>query len=75
MIKKEKRKTQLLVDNATSHLITKVMSKVTVKFLQPNLTSEVRPLDHGIIRAVNARYHKNVAYLVAIAKHSSTTPD
>jgi hypothetical protein len=76
MTKKEKRKILLLVDNATSHRVTKVMGNVAVKFLPPNLTSEVQPLDQGIIGAAEARYRKKMLpYLVAIAERSSTKPD
>jgi hypothetical protein len=38
---KKNRKTFLLVDNATSHFVTKVISNVTVKFDPPNLTSKI----------------------------------
>jgi hypothetical protein len=44
IIKKQNQKILLPVDKATSHSVTKVMSNVTVKFLPPNLTSEVQPL-------------------------------
>jgi hypothetical protein len=54
---KKNRKILLLVYNATSHSVTKVMSKVSVKFLPPNLTSEVQLLEQGIIHAVKWRYH------------------
>jgi hypothetical protein len=63
----------LLVDNATSHCGTKVMSNVMVKFLPLNLTSEVQPLDQGIIRAVKARYHKMMLqYIVTVTEASKT---
>ncbi|XP_033222825.1 tigger transposable element-derived protein 6-like [Belonocnema kinseyi] len=48
-MKKSNRKILLLVDNATSHNGTKILSRVTVKFLSPSLTSEVQPLDQGVI--------------------------
>jgi hypothetical protein len=44
---KGKWKILLLVDNATSHQVTKVMSNVSVKFFPSNLTSELQPLDQG----------------------------
>jgi hypothetical protein len=53
MMKKENRKSLLLVDNTTIHRGKKVMSNVTVKFLPSNLTSEVQSLDQGITRSVN----------------------
>jgi uncharacterized protein YpiB (UPF0302 family) len=49
MMKKENWKVLLFVDNTTSHHRSMVMTNVTVKFLLPNLTYEVQPLDQGII--------------------------
>jgi uncharacterized protein YeeX (DUF496 family) len=53
-----------------------VMSNVTVKFLPPNLTSEVQPLDQGIIRSVKACYRKMMLqYIVTVAETSNTRSD
>jgi hypothetical protein len=52
VMKKQNQKILLLVDIATRHRAAKVMSNIKVKFLPPNLTSEVPPLDQGIIRAL-----------------------
>lgn len=72
-MEKSKRKILLLVDNATSHNCTKILSHVTVKFLPPNLTSEVQPLDQGIIRAVKARYRKKMLqHLITVAEDCDT---
>jgi hypothetical protein len=72
-MKKQNRKILLLVDNATSHSVTKVMSNVTVKFLAQNLTSEVQPLDQGIIKS---RYRQQMLqYIVTIAKTNNTKSD
>ncbi|XP_033212335.1 tigger transposable element-derived protein 6-like [Belonocnema kinseyi] len=54
-MKKPNRKILLLVDNAPRNNYTKILSHVIVKFLPPNLTSEVQPLDQEIIRAVKAK--------------------
>jgi hypothetical protein len=52
------------------------MSNATVKFLPPNLTSEVQPLDQGIIRSVEARYRKKtLQYIVTVAEASNTRYD
>ena len=56
-MRKQKRKIILFLDNATSHTHDK-LSNVTLKFLPPNTTSAIQPLDQGIIRAVKARYRK-----------------
>ena len=42
---KKKRRIILFVDNATSHVVSKKLSNVHVKFLPPHLTSELQPLD------------------------------
>jgi hypothetical protein len=55
MIKKEIEKSCCLLI-MQSHRGTKVMNNVTVKFLPPNLTSEVQPLDQGIIQSAKAHY-------------------
>jgi hypothetical protein len=39
MIRTQDQKILLLVDNATSHSVTKVMSNATVKFIPQNVTS------------------------------------
>jgi hypothetical protein len=49
-MKKKKRRIILFVDNATSHVVSKKLSNVHVTFLPPHSTSELQPLDHGIIQ-------------------------
>ena len=44
-MKKKKRRIILFVDNAISHVVSKKLSNVHVKFLPPQLTSELQPLD------------------------------
>jgi hypothetical protein len=75
MMKKEHWKILLFADNITSHHGTMVMSNVTVEFLLSNLTSELQPLDQGIIRAVKAHYCKMLQCLVTITETSSTKSD
>jgi hypothetical protein len=66
----------LLVANATRHCATKVMRKVQVKFLPPNLTSDVQPLDQGIIPAIKSRYRQQMLqYVVTIAETNNTKSD
>jgi hypothetical protein len=62
-------KTLLLVDNVTSHSVTKVMSNLTVKFLPPDLTYEVQPLDQRTIREVKLQYHWQMLwYIVTVTE-------
>jgi len=60
LMKLKKRKVLLFLDNATSHAEPLVLSNVTLKFLPPNTTSKLQPLDLGIIRAFKARYRKHM---------------
>ena len=45
-----------LVDNAPSH-ITKEYSNIRVQYLPLNTTSELQPLDQGIIHGCKMKYH------------------
>ena len=58
IMKKRKRKIILFVDNAPSHVVSKKLSNVHVKFSPPHLTSELQPLDQGIIEAMKANYRR-----------------
>jgi hypothetical protein len=51
---KNKRRIILFVDNATSQVVSKKLSNVRVKFIPPHLTSELQPLDQGVIQAMKA---------------------
>ena len=53
------RQILLLLDNAPSH-VTKDLSlvHVNVKFLPPNCTSKIQPMDAGIISAFKRRYRR-----------------
>ncbi|XP_064479100.1 tigger transposable element-derived protein 4-like [Ornithodoros turicata] len=54
----EGRRILIIVDNAPSHIMTKNLPNVEVKFLPPNLTSAVQPLDQGITQSVKLPYRK-----------------
>lgn len=54
----EGRRILIIVDNAPSHIMTKNLPNVEVKFLPPNLTSAIQPLDQGIIQSVKLYYRK-----------------
>jgi hypothetical protein len=50
-----------------------VIGKIKVKFLPSNLTSEVQPLDQGIMRAVKSQYYQQMLqYIVTIAETNNT---
>ena len=50
------RKILLLCDNAACHKLSVTLQNITVKFLPPNVTSVLQPLDQGIIRSVKSQY-------------------
>lgn len=55
---KEKRKIVILADNAACHKITSQFKMIEVKFLPPNTTSIIQPLDAGIIHSFKSAYRK-----------------
>lgn len=57
---KEKRKILLFIDNCTAHNIIPRLKAVKVKFLPPNTTSKLQPLDQGIIKNFKSAYRKEV---------------
>jgi hypothetical protein len=53
------RKVLLLLDNACSHNINGLeLKNIEVKFLPPNSTSKIQPLDAGIIPSFKAKYRQ-----------------
>ncbi|MEW8693664.1 MAG: hypothetical protein AB2535_21740 [Candidatus Thiodiazotropha endolucinida] len=54
-----RRQVILLVDNATSHSTEGLrLTNVIVKFLPPNTTAHIQPMDAGIIRNFKGHYRK-----------------
>jgi len=74
-MKKKNRRIILFVVNATSHVVSKKLNNVHVKFLPPYLTSELQPLDQGIIQAMKANYRKSMLHslLAAVGKFNTAT--
>lgn len=56
LMQREKRQILLLINDASSHKTSLTLSNVDVQFMPDNLTSEVQPLNRGIIRAVKTQY-------------------
>jgi hypothetical protein len=59
-MRSQNRKVHLLLDNHSSHVSTfdPPLSHTTIVFLPPNTTSELQPLDMGIIHSFKAHYKK-----------------
>ena len=61
---KQKREILLLIDNAPSHIVDDSgYSNIKVQFLPPNTTSQIQPLDQGIIRVTKCHYRKMICEL------------
>ena len=75
IMKEKKRRIILYIEIATSHVVSKKLSNVHVKFLPPNLTSDLQQLDQGIIQAMKANYRKSMLHslLAAIGKFNTAT--
>ena len=58
-MRKKQRQIIMFLDNATVHRNIK-LSHVKLEFFPANTTSKLQPLDLGIIRAMKARYRKNL---------------
>lgn len=56
----EGRKVCLLVDNCSSHRCSASFSNIELRFLPPNTTSVLQPLDQGVIRSLKAGYRKRL---------------
>ena len=60
-MRRAKRKIILLVDNAPSHSVHGLdLHYVRVEFLPPNTTSEIQPMDTGIIRNFKVHYKRHL---------------
>jgi len=52
----------LLINNAPTHLATNELIKggVTVRFLPPNVTSLVQPMDQGVLQNIESVYRREM---------------
>ncbi|GBN09919.1 Tigger transposable element-derived protein 6 [Araneus ventricosus] len=57
-IKKQKRKSILIMDNGTSHPDDLKLKNINLVFLPPNTTSKLQPLDQVINRSFKVGYRK-----------------
>ena len=56
-MKRQKRKILLFIDNATSHPHLE-FSNFELKLFPANCTSQLQPMDHGIIQSMKLSYRK-----------------
>ena len=57
---REHRKVLMLVDNCPAHPSVSGLKAITLKFLPPNTTSHLQPMDQGIIQNMKVFYRKLV---------------
>ena len=71
---RKKRNTLLFVDNAPSHPQIK-LSNVVIKFFPANCTSELQPMDQGIIKKLKTGYRKRLLRRIIARINSVETGD
>jgi hypothetical protein len=62
----------LLIDNASSHVELQ-LSNVKVHFLPPNTTSELQPMDAGLIKSFKAHYRRSFIQWILFHLEAETT--
>jgi hypothetical protein len=70
-LRKNRRITHF-VDNASSHVVSKKLINVHVKFLLPHLTSDLQPLNQGIIQVIKDNYTISMLHSLLDAVGSKT---
>ncbi len=71
----QKRKVILFMDNASSHKIENLnLTNVNLLLFPPNVTSQIQPLDLGIIRAFKARFKKKLLQPILSNMLAASTP-
>lgn len=73
-MKKKDRKIILFVDNASSHA-TVELSNVCLKFFPANCTSELQPMDQGIIKALKSGYRQRLLKSILAKMESEEAGD
>ena len=56
----QKRKILLLVDNCSAHPKVQGLTNIELRFLPPNTTSIIQPMDQGVIKNLKTLYRKEV---------------
>lgn len=57
-MKEDNRNILMLVDNASAHNIDGLqLSNITLKFIDPNCTAALQPMDAGVIRSFKAKFY------------------
>lgn len=59
-MKKKNKKILMFIDNCTAHGEIPNLKNIKIKYLPPNTTSKLQPLDQGIIQSFKMHYRKEV---------------
>ena len=54
------RRVLLFIDNCAAHNLTAEQSNINIKFLPPNTTSVLQPMDQGVIRSFKTHYRRHL---------------
>lgn len=67
----------MFIDNCTAHGEVPNLKNIKIKYLPPNTTSKLQPLDQGIIQSFKMQYRKEVVrrFLADVERQTPTTID
>ncbi|CAH0731050.1 unnamed protein product, partial [Brenthis ino] len=76
-MKKKNKKILMFIDNCTAHGEIPNLKNIKIKYLPPNTTSKLQPLDQGIIQSFKMHYRKEVVrrFLADVERQTPTTID
>lgn len=76
IIRKQKRKILLFMDNAPVHPPDVELKNIVIKFFPSNTTSVIQPMDQGVIRTFKAHYRRQlVQHIIASASSAYSADD
>ncbi|CAB3249172.1 unnamed protein product [Arctia plantaginis] len=76
-MKKKNKKILMFIDNCTAYGEIPNLKNIKIKYLPPNTTSKLQPLDQGIIQSFKMHYRKEVVrrFLADVERQTPTTID
>ncbi|XP_013164004.1 PREDICTED: tigger transposable element-derived protein 6-like isoform X2 [Papilio xuthus] len=76
-MKKKNKKIIMFIDNCTAHGEIPKLKNIKIKYLPPNTTSKLQPLDQGIIQSFKMHYGKEIVrrFLADLERQTPTTID
>ena len=70
-MKKQNRKILLLLDNCPSHIILQEYSNINLKYLPPNSSGYIQPMDQGIIASFKSYFNRfKLNFITQIVENS-----